>query len=467
MANVTEAPEGAATVAAPSRRVRTPIGTQRVLQVVLGVFWIVDAALQYQPFMFGNQFVSTYITANASGQPQPISWLITNAGHFISPDVAVWNTLFATVQLAIGVGLLFPRTVRPTLVTSFMWVFGVWLFGEGLGGLSWARPARSAARQDQYSLRVGRSYGLAQQTSHRRRGNSRALPRRRPPRVSGGPATPLAVWAGFWLLGAVLFLLPANRVATSVSGSITGMASGEPGWYAGFLNHVGGWFGAAGMQQTWLLAVVSVVVGLGPLLLRRFEIFLAIGALLALLFWVTAQGLGGVLTGSGTDPNTGPLIIILAFAMVPTMVAERSSWVSPFDWLRRRHPALSGAGAVGFLCTLLLAATYPAAAATMGAGTTDMAMSGSSTSAGMSMQGMESGSMTTTAAKCSAGNNGAAAWWSRRDQFAQHGNGNQVRDHDEHERCRRQRGSRSQHDQGQLVLYGARPSIGRSQRIAG
>ena len=69
------------------RRWPTPIGTQRVLQIVLGLFWIVDAALQYQPFMFGNQFVPTYITANAAGQPEPVAWLITTAGHFISPNV--------------------------------------------------------------------------------------------------------------------------------------------------------------------------------------------------------------------------------------------------------------------------------------------------------------------------------------------------------------------------------------------
>ena len=65
-------------------RFRTPIGTQRVLQIVLGAFWIIDAGLQYQPFMFGNQFVSTYVTKNASGQTRgPISWLITTVGRFV------------------------------------------------------------------------------------------------------------------------------------------------------------------------------------------------------------------------------------------------------------------------------------------------------------------------------------------------------------------------------------------------
>ena len=67
------------------------------------------------------------------GQPAVISWVITNVGNFIEPHIAVWNTFFALIQLAIGVGLLFRRTVRPALAVSFAWAFGVWVFGEGLG----------------------------------------------------------------------------------------------------------------------------------------------------------------------------------------------------------------------------------------------------------------------------------------------------------------------------------------------
>ncbi len=409
MTSLDERTEDSDAVITPGHRWSTPIRTQRGLQIVLGVFWIIDAALQYQPFMFGNQFVSTYITANASGQPEPISWIITNAGHFISPDVAVWNALFATVQVAIGVGLFFPRTVRPALVTSFFWAFGVWLFGEGLGGLLLGSASVLGGAPGSVFI-----YGLvglmAWPRSHGSSNDDRGsgIASSAAAQGLGGSLTPLAVWAGYWLLGAVLFLLPANRVPASVSGSITGMASGEPGWYASFLTHVGNWFGAAGVQQTWILAIVAAAVGLGPLLFRRFEVFLLVGAVLSLLFWVTAQGLGGVLTGSGTDPNSGPLVIVLALAMVPTVVTDRSSWVSPIEQLVRRHPALSGAGMVGALCALLLAATYPAAAQTSGRSTmSGMSTSGSSSTTGMSMKGMESSSQTASTAHCSAGNNGA------------------------------------------------------------
>ena len=389
------------------RRWPTPIGTQRILQIILGLFWIVDAALQYQPFMFGNQFVPTYVTANAAGQPEPVAWLITTAGHFISPNIGVWNALFATVQVFIGVGLLFRRTVRPALMTSFLWAFGVWFFGEGMGMmLTGAASALSGAPGSVFV------YGLLGLMAWpRRQRSAEAQEGEAPTGVASSAAaqgigtavTPLAVWAGYWLLAALLFLLPANRAATSVSGAISGMAPGEPPWYASFLNHVGHWFGSAGLTQTWLLALLAVVVGIGPLLFRRFEGFLAVGFVATILFWLTGQGLGGILTGSGTDPNSGPLVAVLALAMVPTIVPNPNAWVSPAVRLFRRLPSATAAAAIGAFCALLLAATYPAAAASTSSSSgsmSGMSMSGSSTSGMSDMTGMMSASQTAHTASC-------------------------------------------------------------------
>ena len=106
------------------------VRSQRGLQIGLGLLWILDAALQFQPFMFGQGFVQNNILANASGQPFVLADLITHIGNFVSPDIVVWNTFFALIQLFIGVGLLFRRTVRPALVVSFIWLLGVWVIGE-------------------------------------------------------------------------------------------------------------------------------------------------------------------------------------------------------------------------------------------------------------------------------------------------------------------------------------------------
>ena len=127
MDDVTEAPAG------NRRRDFRLVRTQRVLQIILGLFWLLDAGLQFQPYMFGSGFTTTYLLNNAHNQPDIVRWIITNVGNFVGPHVAVWNTFFALIQVAIGLGLLFRRTVRPALVVSFFWAFGVWFFGEGLG----------------------------------------------------------------------------------------------------------------------------------------------------------------------------------------------------------------------------------------------------------------------------------------------------------------------------------------------
>ena len=393
------------------------IRTQRTLQVVLGLFWILDAALQYQPYMFSRNFVPTFITANASGQPAPLAWLITTAGHFISPDVAVWNAFFATIQLVIGCGLLFRRTVRPALAISIVWSLSVWIFGEGLGMIltgtataltgapgsvfiygalalmAWPRAKTvNAEAVDSDSQVTGIASSAAAQGL-------------------GGVATPLIVWSGYWLLAALLFVFPVNRTQSSISSAVTGMAPGTPGWYSHFLTSFGHAFSSIGTQSAWVLAIASLVIGFGPLVVWRPGIFLVAGGLLSALMWITGQGfLGGVLSGSATDPNTGPLVILLALAMAPTVLSLSPTWRSPFAALLRRRPAMVFGGGTAILCALVLAGTYPVAAqessGTSMSGMTMPGSSGSSGSSGMSMSG--SGVQSESTASCTKGNNGVA-----------------------------------------------------------
>ena len=123
-----------------------------------------------------------------------------------------------------------------------------------------------------------------------------------------------------------------------------------PGWYAHFLTSLANLFSTTGTQTAWILAAVSVTIGLGPLVARRPGWFLAAGALLSLLMWFAGQGLvGNVFSGSDTDPNTGPLVILLAAAMVPTVIASKAAWRSPAGEILRRSPAAAvlGIGALG------------------------------------------------------------------------------------------------------------------------
>ncbi len=365
-----------------------PIGTQRALQVVLGFFWLLDAGLQFQSFMFHRSFVETFVLPNASGQPAVVAWVITNIGHFIEPHIAVWNTFFALIQVVIGLGLLYRPTVRYALAVSFAWALGVWVLGEGLGMLLTGTASALTGAPGSVFM-----YGLlglmAWPTGSRPEENEVGVATSAAARGLGGVVTPLLVWAGYWSLAAVLFLLPQNRTTTSISSAITGMASGNPSWYDHLLNSTGSSLSSVGSGGAWLLAALSLVIGFGPLLTRRPGIFLAAGAVLSLIMWALAQGfVGGIFTGSGTDPNTGPLVIVLALAMTPAWIAAPYVGRTPLFEALRRHGGLVGLALCVLALAVFLSADYPVAAgessSTAMSGMTGMAGSGSSGNAASS-----------------------------------------------------------------------------------
>ncbi len=57
---------------------------RRALQLALGVLWLLDGMLQFQPFMFGRGFAQM-LANTAPGNPaavaRPITWSATLIGH--------------------------------------------------------------------------------------------------------------------------------------------------------------------------------------------------------------------------------------------------------------------------------------------------------------------------------------------------------------------------------------------------
>jgi hypothetical protein len=389
----------------PARRFPLAVPSQRVLQIVLGFFWLLDAALQFQPFMFGQGFVGL-LQANASGQPFVVGDLITHVSSFLSPDIAVWNVFFALIQLAIAIGLFYKPTVRAALTLSFFWVAGVWFFGEGMGMLltgsataltgapgsvfvygllglmAWPRGERRAGAHRHHPDQSGETPDAVEgDESDAFGGTTVGIASSAAAQGIGRSVTPLAVWAGYWSLAAVLFLFPDNRTSTSLNSAISGMVPTQPPWYGHFLNSVSSHVAHSGTGWAWVLAVAALVIGLGPLLVRRPGPYLLAGALLSFGMWMTGQGLfGNVFSGSATDPNTAPLIILLAASMVPLVaVPTMAAWRSPAAHVFRRVPALATLAAVGLGAALALAATYPPAAPeTAGSAMAGMNMGGSS-----------------------------------------------------------------------------------------
>ena len=110
------------------------LDTRRMLQLGLAAIWLLDGVLQYQSFMFTKAFTQM-IGGTSSGNPaivaHPINWNATLVQHHL----VLVNTIFATIQLLIGLGIAWRPTVRLALAASIVWALGVWWFGEGLGGV--------------------------------------------------------------------------------------------------------------------------------------------------------------------------------------------------------------------------------------------------------------------------------------------------------------------------------------------
>ena len=106
------------------------------------------------------------------------------------------------------------------------------------------------------ALRGARPDGVAPAAPARRSTGATARWASPPPAAQGlgRSITPLAVWAGYWSLAAVLFVFPDNRTRTSVSSAIVGMAPGQPGWFSHFLTSLGNQFSTTGTQTAWVLA---------------------------------------------------------------------------------------------------------------------------------------------------------------------------------------------------------------------
>src|SRR5579875_2053729 len=100
----------------------------------LGALWLLDAALQYQPYMFTRAFPDQVIRPAGAGSPAWVAAPVHWSASLLGGHVIAFNALFATIQLAIAVGLFANATVRLALAASIVWALLVWWLGEGLGG---------------------------------------------------------------------------------------------------------------------------------------------------------------------------------------------------------------------------------------------------------------------------------------------------------------------------------------------
>jgi hypothetical protein len=279
----------------------------RRVQTLLGLLWLLDGGLQFQSFMYSHGFPALLVSG-AQGQPGWLHDSIIWGAKFANGDLSVWNTLFALSQVLIGLGLLHRPLVRPAIAGSLVWVLIVWWFGEAFGMLfmDMAQPLTGApGGVFMYGLVAllawpnGRAGGLIGITGAK------------------------VMWTSLWLVMAWLWLLSASSSANATSGMLTGT---DPG--IGPLNslqiHLASDAKGDGLAIALVLAAVSAAIGVAVAAGWRPRLFLGLAIALNLVYWVVPQGLGGIFAGGATDPNAGPLFMLLAYAMFPVVAPAQA-----------------------------------------------------------------------------------------------------------------------------------------------
>lgn len=300
---------------AGASRLRVVSGRRRVLTSALGLIWLLDAALQCQPYMFTRAFPQQVIAPTATGNPgwvhDPVVW----ASGLMAHHIVLLNAVFALAQLLIAVGLLWPRTTRPALAGSVVWSLLVWWLGEGLGGIL-AGPVSPFAGLPGavvlYAVIAVLIWPRALDQPEGRPGRSVAK------RSLLGERGASTVWMVLWLGFAVETLWSANSAPAALHDLVAGAAEGEPGWIRTLNTWAAGVLAGRGLMISIVLAACLLLIGLSVLVpsLTRAGVVLAI--VFSLGIWVIAEDFGTIATGRATDPNSGLPLVLLALCYWPS-----------------------------------------------------------------------------------------------------------------------------------------------------
>lgn len=134
--------------------------------------------------------------------------------------------------------------------------------------------------------------------------------------VLGGRWTRVG-WLVLWV-GTALFELTAVNYDAGVPGAqLVNIGEGEPGMVAAVNRTVGGLVAGQGLAFAVVFGVAQLLVGVLVLVPRARRLAVCGGIGLAVFVGLFGQDLGGLLTGQGTDPGTGPVLVLLALTLWP------------------------------------------------------------------------------------------------------------------------------------------------------
>jgi hypothetical protein len=283
---------------------------RRLLQLVLAGIWLLDGLLQYQGFMFTKGF-SDMLAATASGNPGVIARPITWDATLVGDHLVLLNSVFATIQLLLGLGIAWRPTVRPALAASIAWSLGVWWFGEGLGMVLTGdiSPVSGAPGAVILYALLAVLLWPADRDGPAPFAAARAV---------GAPVA-RALWLVLWLSLAYFALMPASRAPQGLHDMIAGMADGEPGWVAALARAGAALVAHQGLAASVVLAVALAVIAAGVYLPpSAMRVTLVLAVVVSAVIWVFGEAFGAIMAGGATDVNSGPLLALLALSYWPS-----------------------------------------------------------------------------------------------------------------------------------------------------
>jgi hypothetical protein len=272
--------------------------------------------------MFSARFATEVLAPAGNGQASFVAAPVAHVAHLVGQHPVVFNAAFASLQLAIGVGLLLRRAVIPSLIASIAWSLAVWYLGEGLGGLTGSNAALLTGAPGAALLYAVLAAAAWPGASDRRDHHPRAW---------------LAfAWAGYWMGGAILQVWHGPRIGPDLAATIAESANGAPGWLSRFDFSVARNVGHLSPAVIDGFIVLQALIGLAIFAPRSRQIAAVLGSVVCCGFWIIGPGFNQLLSGHATDPNTAPLVVVLALAVVasasrPTMdtnVVSRRSKVA-------------------------------------------------------------------------------------------------------------------------------------------
>jgi hypothetical protein len=289
-----------------------------LLRLIIGGLWFLDGLLQLQPGMFTMNMVNGIMQPAAQGQPAPIAASLNWIIDFTSTHLTIINLCIALVQLAIGACLLSGRWVKSAIIASILWALMVWYAGEGMSLLLTGQASILTGAPGAVLL-----YPLVALVIYPRK------------KADGTQTTLLSrlwlrrIFALFWLGAALLQLQPYWWQSGQISQQSSGMLS--PGTLSGIIvDPLLKWFAhiSAGIEIPLNLAFIIVCLALAAGLFfarpEQLRPWLIASMVVSILVWCFGEALGMVLTGMGTDPNTGPLLVLMALICWPGIQSASS-----------------------------------------------------------------------------------------------------------------------------------------------